>query len=116
MRIGVIGSRSFNDFELMRKELDKIPNITLIVSGGASGADILAERYAKNRRIPTKIFYPDWKKFGKRAGYLRNSDIVRNSERIIAFWNGVSSGTRDSIKKATELGIPVTVITFKENE
>lgn len=116
MKVGVIGSRSFNDYDLLQSELRKITEITCIVSGGAQGADILAERYARQNRIPTQIFYPDWQKFGKRAGFLRNSDIVRNSELIIAFWNGESNGTRDSIRKAKDLGIPVTVILFEEKE
>ncbi len=117
MKVGVIGSRSFTDYDLLKSELDKIrevSEITCIVSGGATGADLLGERYAKEHKIPTKIFFPDWKKFGKRAGFLRNSDIVRNSTIIIAFWNGASSGTLDSINKAKDLDIPVTVILFGE--
>lgn len=112
MKLGIIGSRSFSDYELLCKEVSKFEDIELIISGGASGADLLGERYAREHKIPTKIFYPDWKKFGQRAGFLRNSDIVRNSEHTIAFWDQASAGTRDSINKAKELGIPITIIIF----
>lgn len=112
MKLGIIGSRSFSDYTLLFKEVSKFENITLIISGGAVGADLLGERYAKEHKIPTRIFYPDWNRFGKRAGFLRNLDIVRNSDHIIVFWNGISRGSQDSINKAKELNIPVTVILF----
>lgn len=112
MRLGIIGSRSFSDYKLLCEEVAKFGDIELIVSGGAAGADLLGERYAREHKIPTRIFYPDWKKYGKRAGFLRNSDIVRSSEHIIAFWDQSSAGTRDSINKAKELGIPITIVHF----
>ena len=71
MKVGVIGSRSFTDYDLLKSELDKIrevSEITCIVSGGAQGADILAERYARQNRIPTQIFYPDWKNLVNERG------------------------------------------------
>ena len=113
MKVGVIGSRTFKDYELLKKTLASF-EITQIISGGASGADTLAEWYAFEKKIPLKVFRPDWKKFGKRAGFLRNTDIVKNSEHVIAFHNGESRGTMDSIQKAKDLGIPVTVIIFEE--
>lgn len=100
MKLAVVGSRNFNDYDLLKKYLDKIHSvepITLIVSGGAKGADSLSERWAKEKNIPTDIYYPDWKKFGKKAGYIRNQDIIKNSNKCIAFWDGVSKGTRHSI-------------------
>lgn len=115
MKVGVVGSRSFKDYELLKQTLDSFPfEITQIISGGASGADTLAEWYAFEKKIPLKVFRPDWKKFGKRAGFLRNSDIVNNSTHIIGFHNGTSRGTMDTIQKAKDLGIPVTVIIFEE--
>lgn len=112
MKLGIIGSRSFSDYDLLCKEVSKFEDITLIISGGASGADLLGERYAREHKIPTRIFYPDWKKYGSRAGFLRNSDIVRSSEHIIIFWDGISRGSQDSINKAKELNINHTIILF----
>lgn len=113
MKIGVVGSRSFKDYELLKQTLDSLSfEITQIISGGASGADTLAEWYALEKKIPLKVFRPDWKKFGKRAGFLRNTDIVKNSEHVIAFWDSLSRGTLDSINKAKNLNIPVTIVNF----
>lgn len=101
MKVGVIGSRGFDDYDLLAKMLSRI-DITLLVSGGADGADYLGELYADKNKIPKKIFHPDWKQFGKQAGFIRNTDIINESEMIIAFWDKKSKGTKDSIDKVNE--------------
>jgi hypothetical protein len=97
----VIGSRSFNDYDLLERTLDQY-QITSIVSGGASGADSLAEHYAKKRNITIRVIKPDWS-LGRHAGMLRNTEIVESSDIVFAFWDGQSKGTLDSIKKAARL-------------
>jgi hypothetical protein len=110
MKVAVIGSRDFNDYEEVKQTLSTI-NITLLVSGGAKGADSLGERYAKEHNIETKIFLPDWEKYGKKAGFLRNTDIINEAELIIAFWDGQSKGTKDSIDKAFKSEKKLLIIT-----
>jgi hypothetical protein len=110
MKVAVIGSRDFNDYEEVKQTLSTI-NITLLVSGGAKGADTLGERYAKEHNIETKIFLPDWEKYGKKAGFLRNTDIINEAELIIAFWDGQSKGTKDSIDKAFKSEKKLLIIT-----
>lgn len=109
MKVAVIGSRTFNDYEEVKKVLSTM-NITLLVSGGAKGADSLGERYAKEHNIETKIFLPDWNKHGKVAGFLRNTDIVNEADLVVAFWDQKSKGTLDSIKKADKLGKRILII------
>lgn len=58
------------------------------------------------------IFKPDWKKFGKKAGLLRNTIIIDNSDTVFAFWDGKSSGTKDAITKAEKVGKQVITILF----
>ena len=99
MKVAVVGSRGFSDYKLLSETLDKI-KITLIISGSAKGADTLGEQYAKDNGIETKIFKPDWEKHGKAAGMLRNTDIINEAELVVAFWDGSSKGTLDSINKA----------------
>jgi hypothetical protein len=105
MKLAIIGSRNFNNYEIFKKEVDIfiIENnftVDLIISGGAKGADSLGERYAREYDLPTQIFYPNWDKYGKKAGYLRNIDIVKSSDAVIAFWDGSSPGTKSSIDLA----------------
>lgn len=103
--LGVIGSRAFNDYNLCKKALDKVikklsnkHEKIVFVSGGALGADTLAKKYAKDNSIKIIEFIPDWDKYGKAAGFIRNKDIVNKSDLLIAFWDGKSRGTLNSIK------------------
>jgi hypothetical protein len=83
--------------------------ITHIVSGGAPGADSLAERLAKEFRISITIHYANWDKFGKSAGAIRNEKVVNDCEAVVAFPGPDSIGTRDVINKARLKGIPMYV-------
>jgi hypothetical protein len=112
MKVAVIGSRTFSSYESVVNVLSKI-KITEIISGGAVGADSLGERYAKDNDIPTKIFLPDWKTHGKKAGFLRNTQIIEECEMVVAFWNMESKGTKDSLDKAEKLGKKVLIIPQK---
>lgn len=108
--VGVVGSRGFRDYPKMKEVLDKY-DIAMIISGGASGADHLAECYAKMNKIELRVILPDWS-IGKRAGPERNKKIVAESDVLVAFWDGTSPGTRSSIKLAEDKGIPVNIVYF----
>jgi len=120
MRIGVVGSRTFEDKLLILEtiHLFEVAYETLfdekieIVSGGAKGADLLAEKVALVSNIPITVFKPDWDKHGKAAGFIRNQQIVDNSNMIIAFWDGKSNGTKDTIDKARKAKKPTLIVYF----
>lgn len=113
MKVGIVGSRDFNNYEMVCDELQPIlEQVEVIVSGGARGADSLGEKWAKENGKETLIFKPNWSKYGKRAGFIRNEDIVKNSDQVIAFWDGVSKGTKSSIDLCNKFKIPVKIIKF----
>ena len=98
MRVAIIGSRSIEYEKLQKKAYAllcrHIPaNATEIVSGGAVGIDTLAEIYARNNDLPTKIFKPDYAKYGKRAPLVRNDEIIRYAQYVLAIWDGQSHGS-----------------------
>ena len=108
MRLAVVGSRTFNDYALMCAVLDRF-EIIEIISGGARGADALAERYAHERRLPITVFPADWDAHGKSAGFLRNREIVAAADEVVACWDGRSRGTRHAIELARTSGKVVYV-------
>jgi hypothetical protein len=116
MKLAVVGSRGFNDYELLKSKLDKIHSvkpISVIVSGGAQGADSLGERWARENRIEILIFLPEWDKYGKSAGYKRNVQIIESADAVIAFWDGESKGTQHSINIAKEKNKPTAIIRYE---
>lgn len=112
MNVAVIGSRTFENFALVESTLASIPVISRVVSGGAKGADSLAQQYAEQNQIPVEIFKPDWKRFGRGAGVVRNREIIEAAEMVVAFWDGKSKGTESSIKMAQAKRIPVKIVKF----
>ena len=114
--LAVVGSRTFDDYELLDNELGRVSStIIKIVSGGARGADTLAARWAKEHDILVDTYIPNWKHYGKSAGYKRNKLIVNAADALMAFWDGTSKGTAHSIKLAEDRDIPVHIVRFKES-
>lgn len=113
MKVGIVGSRNFNDIVLFEMSLGFIaPYITVIISGGAKGADSMTKDYAKKHSIEYIEYLPDWNKYGKAAGPIRNEDIVKNSDIIVAFWDGKSRGTKSTIDIAQKMKKPTVIIYF----
>lgn len=114
MKLAVIGSRKFTDEALLRRYLDELrPSIEAIVSGGAKGADKMAEAWAKDNNIPTIIFLPEYDKYGRGAPLKRNHLIVAEGDIVLAFLSGESKGTRYTIKVAEKAGKPVKTVSEK---
>jgi predicted Rossmann fold nucleotide-binding protein DprA/Smf involved in DNA uptake len=116
MRLAIIGSRTFSDYERMKEVVDKFCSeneVSEIVSGGSRGADALGAKYAKERKIPCKEFTPDFSN-GFRVGqyFERNKQIVVNSDAIIAFWDTRSKGTLFTLNEAKTFGKKVIVEEF----
>ncbi len=122
VNIAVIGSRNFDDYEFVENIVSAViadlaeqtnSEVITIVSGGAKGTDLLAERFAKQHSFPMLIFRPDYKSFGKAAPIRRNREILEHSDYVIAFWDGASKGTRYMIENAEKLNIPSKVVMIK---
>ena len=81
------------------------------VSGGAKGVDETAEKIGEELGMKVVLFKPDWKKYGRGAGIVRNKEICEYSDMICAFWDGKSKGTLNTIDTAKKMNIIVQVIT-----
>ena len=108
INLAVVGSRTFNDYEYLKKILSWF-SCKRIISGGAQGADTLAKRYAAEHAIPFKEYLPNWDLYGMSAGFIRNKLIVDDADELVAFHDGKSKGTAHSIKLAEEAGKPVHI-------
>jgi len=84
--------------------------ITLLVQGGAKGADTLAARWAKANDIKCITVHADWDQHGKAAGPIRNIEMLDGfpDARVIAFPLGKSVGTRHCMREAVKRGMKVT--------
>jgi len=120
MRLAIIGSRDFNDYDLLDKTINnhfydyshEELMFDEIISGAAAGADSLGAKFAKDNNIKLTEFPAQWEKYGKRAGFLRNEDIILNSDFVLAFWDGLSKGTANSLSIAKRLKKPTMIVYF----
>ena len=113
MKLGIVGSRKLDDYSILEEAIkEHYPNCSFIVSGGALGADTLGVLYAQIHKIPYFEHLPNTDLYSDfaTAAKARNTLIVDDADEILAFWNGKSSGTRDSIEKAYASGTPFKVI------
>ena len=116
-RIAVIGERKFNDYKAMESILSSFIRIhkekdICIVSGEAIGADTLAKRYASESGLDFQCFHADRNKHGLVAGFIRDKEIIKNCDSVIAFYNGKSSGTKNALDEAERSGIPSYIVSF----
>jgi len=120
-RVIIAGGRDFNDYNNLKIFCDKVlknkkdSNI-IILSGTARGADKLGEKYAKVKKYEIEMYYPDWDGFGKIAGIKRNETMGNNADALIAFWNGISKGTKHMIGYAKSKNLPVRIFYYNSQE
>lgn len=110
MRVLVCGGRNFALAEWAFSILDRIrakyPSM-VIIHGGATGADAIAETWALSHGVETVVFRPDWRKHGKAAGPIRNQQMLDEGspDAVVAFPGG--KGTADMCRRASDSGIHV---------
>lgn len=114
-RVVVAGSRNFKDYDRLAAELDKFlkgkKNVT-IVSGTARGADRMGEQYAAEHGYKIDQFPAEWGKYHQGAGPIRNLEMVKTADAVVAFWDNESSGTKNIIDCARQENIPYKVISI----
>lgn len=128
INLAIVGGRDFNNYDLLKEECDKIIGDKVIISGGAKGADSLAEKYAKDKQYEMIIFEAQWnnldanpckikynsygKPYNVLAGLNRNKNIIQNADKVIAFWDGKSRGTKNSIELAKKYNKELKIIYY----
>ncbi|MCL2196795.1 MAG: DUF2493 domain-containing protein [Treponema sp.] len=111
MKLAIIGSRSIENLNLDEYIKEK-PDV--IISGGAKGVDTIAWKWALENHIEIIVHRPDYNLNGKHAALKRNDIIIDEADKIIAFWDGKSTGTKYVIDRAKKLNKPVEVINIIE--
>lgn len=131
-KVIIAGSRSFNDYTLLKTELDKLfSEPFIVVSGGAKGADSLGEIYAQEKGYPIERYLAKWNDlsvkncvikhnsygaYNAMAGHNRNQEMlnaVLNNEDsgcVVAFWDGYSKGTQNMINISKKAGLFVNIV------
>jgi hypothetical protein len=110
MRIAIVGSREYPKLDLVRSYVRSLEPGTVVISGGAKGVDSEAEKQARDFGLEVVVYPADWNRYGKTAGFVRNRTIVEDADRVVAFWDGDSRGTINTISLAVKMGKSLEII------
>lgn len=120
-RVLIAGGRDFTDEVLLQvkmdrflEELSKRGDDIIVVSGGARGADKLGEAYAVAKGYKIEQYLPDWNAFGKAAGFIRNTAMVKVADAVVAFWDEKSRGTENTIKTTYRYGKDIRIVKYRK--
>jgi len=116
-RIIISGDRNWTGPELearFRVFFRSIPAGIQILHGGCKGVDMTAEMIAREFKIPTQIFLPDWDKYGKGGGPVRNKEMLKTGVIGVYLFHrdlANSKGTKNMAIQAKAAGVPTYLIT-----
>ena len=113
----VCGSRTITDEKFVISEIEKCwaeslgAEPVIVVEGEAKGVDSIAKSWAISKNFQLEPHKPDWKRFGRGAGIVRNKEMVEASDFVLILWDGSSKGTLSDIKLCEKLSKQNKVVT-----
>lgn len=108
-RVVVYGSRTWRDPAPIRAYIDSLPPTAVVITGGAWGADRIAHLAAQARGLATEVYPADWDRHGRRAGPLRNQQMLDSGVTEARGFRmpGLSNGTDDMTLRLVAAGVPL---------
>ena len=109
-KIALTGGLEFNDHRLIWDKLDRVhakhPDMVLLHGGSPRGAELIAAKWADNRKVPQIAFKPDWTRHAKAAPFKRNDAMLKAVPTGVMHFPGTV--IQDNLAdKARAMGIPV---------
>lgn len=110
MKVIVAGCRNCNEYDVVVEAIeDSGFEIEELVSGGADGVDALGERWAREHDVSVKVFTADWGILGRAAGPMRNGEMAKYADALVAVWDRKSPGTKNMISQAQKQQLEVSI-------
>lgn len=123
VKLCIVGSRSIDKAEFVFPLIDHFikdhcVGNPVLISGGARGVDSLVKEYAKTKGIDFIEFIPyhildKSVEFSNRYFFTRNRQMIQNADKVLAIWDGESTGTQHAIRYSQKIGVPVMVLKTK---
>jgi predicted Rossmann fold nucleotide-binding protein DprA/Smf involved in DNA uptake len=104
--VGIVGSRAYPELHRVRQLVALLPMTTVVISGGADGVDAAAMEAVVSRGLAGVDMIPSGRERPEflRAIFARNLFLALCSDVVVAFWDGSSHGTADTIRRALKMG------------
>lgn len=118
-RVLICGSRPWTDRACVQAVVRQLPLGSVVIIGGATGADALAAMAARAAGLECEVYPADWARYGRRAGPIRNRQMLREGrpEVVVAFHPDLWGwrGTADMVRVAQAAGLPVWVVRDRDS-
>jgi len=98
MKLLITGSRKFDNYKVLKQAIEEVQKlqgekITIVLHGGAKGADTLAQNWAEENKVPTQFIKPNYKKYnGKTAPLIRNKELIKLADCTLALYTKKRTG------------------------
>jgi hypothetical protein len=115
MKIAILGSRTLSEVSVKKRlkiEIEQIKPLE-IISGGSEGIGTLISEIALETGISLIEIHPEWTKYGKKAALIRNHEIIKSADKVLAIWDGQSKGTQHEIALAKKYNKPLKLIIWQ---
>lgn len=116
IRLIIAGGRDFKNYVLLKEKVDEFidgqEGVTIVSGKEPHGADKLGEDYAIERGLTVVEYRPNWKKFGRAAGPIRNKEMAQNADALVVFWDGESRGSESMIKYAKQYNLDYVIVRY----
>jgi hypothetical protein len=109
LKVAIVGGRDFADLDRVVEDMTSLmaskgfPK-TEILCGEARGADTQGRLYGEMLGFTVKSYPAKWNEYGKSAGYRRNAEMAKDADVVLAYWDGVSKGTKHMIDLTKKKG------------
>lgn len=114
MRVAIVGSRHFSDPDRVAEYVNGLPPRASIITGSASGVDAAATKAARTRGLAVQVMPASFDEVADASkSAARNQRLIDACDVLVAFWDGVSKGTRGTVERALDSGKEVHVFLSK---
>jgi predicted Rossmann fold nucleotide-binding protein DprA/Smf involved in DNA uptake len=110
LRYAIIGSRHFAAPARVTEYVKSLPKGSSVVTGSASGVDAAVTKAARELGVPVQVLPASFDELADPAkAHARNQRLVDACDVLVAFWDGASKGTRETVDRALDSGKEVHV-------
>lgn len=112
-RVIVCGGRDYGNYDRAFQVLDDLHSrqpIDIVFHGNCRGADLVADAWARSRRVTVHPCPADWKRHGHRAGPIRNQNMLGHKPDVVVAFPG-GRGTADMVRRARAANVDVIEVT-----
>jgi YspA, cpYpsA-related SLOG family len=101
------GSREWTDRDRIRRDLESLSERSVVIEGGARGADRIAREEAHRLGLHVATVPALWDHYGRSAGFRRNEAMARLEPDFVHAYPLGGPGTAQMIELAEAECIPV---------